>query len=64
MTTFAAMRHNPQLRHHYDRLRGVGKQHKVALVATMRKLLLILNAMVRTKTQWRSSCPSLGAANC
>ena len=54
MTTFAAMRHNPYLRAYYDHLRARGKLHKVALVATMRKLLLILNAMVKTNTSWRT----------
>ncbi len=48
------MRHNPYLRAYYDHLRARGKLHKVALVATMRKLLLILNAMVKTNTSWRT----------
>jgi len=57
MATFAAMRHNPYLRGYYDHLRKQGKVHKVALVATMRKLLLILNAIVKTNTPWRTlSC--------
>jgi transposase len=58
MTTFAAMRHNPYLRAYYDHLRARGKLHKVALVATMRKLLLILNAMVKTQTPWSTACQS------
>ncbi len=33
-------------------MRAAGKPHKVALVACMRKLLIILNAMVRTNTLW------------
>ena len=57
MATMGAMLHNPQLRAHYDRLRARGKLHKVALVATMRKLLLILNAIIKTDTPWRESCP-------
>jgi transposase len=52
MATMGAMLHNPQLRAYYDRLRARGKQHKVALVATMRKLLLILNAIIKTDTPW------------
>ncbi len=32
--------------------------YKVALVAAMHKLLLILNAMLKTKTVWRPSCPA------
>lgn len=56
MATMGAMLHNPQLRAHYDRLRARGKLHKVALVATMRKLLLILNAIIKTDTPWSESC--------
>jgi transposase len=56
MATMGAMLHNPYLRAYYDRLRARGKQHKVALVATMRKLLLILNAIIKTDTSWSESC--------
>ena len=56
MATMGAMLHNPHLRAYYDRLRARGKQHKVALVATMRKLLLILNAIIKTDTPWSESC--------
>jgi transposase len=56
MATMGAMLHNPHLRAYYDRLRAKGKLHKVALVATMRKLLLILNAVVKTNTPWSESC--------
>jgi hypothetical protein len=35
-----------------------GKPAKGALVAAMRRLLLILNAMLKTKTPWRSPCPA------
>jgi transposase len=54
MTTFAALRHNPYLRDYYDHLRKQGKLHNVALVATMRKLLLTLNAIAKTNTPWRT----------
>jgi transposase len=50
MATMGAMLHNPHLRAYYDGLRACGKAHKVALVATMRKLLLILNAIIKTDT--------------
>lgn len=53
MAAFAGIRWNPVLRAHYQRLRSAGKAHKVALVACMRKLLLILNAVVRTGQPWR-----------
>jgi transposase len=51
-----AMLHNPHLRAYYDHLRAGGKQHKVALVATMRKLLLTLNAIIETDTPWSEPC--------
>lgn len=47
MATIVAVRHNPPLRAFYQRLVAAGKRKKVALVASMRKLLTILNAMVR-----------------
>jgi transposase len=47
-----AVRHNPIAKPFYERLRARGKPHKVALVATMRKLLTILNAMLKTNTDW------------
>jgi transposase len=56
MATMGAMLHNLHLRACYDRLRVRGKLHKVALVATMRKLLLILNAIIKTDTRWSESC--------
>jgi transposase len=49
----AATRHNPVLKAFYKRLRAAGKLPKVALVACMRKLLTILNAMLATGTPWR-----------
>lgn len=44
--------HNPVARPFYERLRASGKPHKVAIVATMRKTLTILNAIVKTETDW------------
>lgn len=52
-----AILHNPVAKPFYERLRGRGKPHKVALVATMRKLLTILNVMLKTKTDWRAKAP-------
>ena len=52
MATVAAVRWNPVLRGFYQRLLGAGKPVKVALVACMRKLLVILNAMVKRGTTW------------
>jgi transposase len=52
MSALAATRFNPTIRAFHARLVAAGKLPKVALVACMRKLLTILNAMVRTKTPW------------
>lgn len=55
MATLAAIRFNPVIRRFYDRLVSFGKPKKVAIVACMRKLLTILNAMVRSQTTWDES---------
>ena len=52
MATVTALTHNPVLRNHYQRLLAAGKPKKVAIVACMRKMLTILNAMVRDGTTW------------
>jgi transposase len=52
MAATTAIRCNPVIRAFYERLRSRGKPHKVALVACMRKMLTILNAMVRQSTPW------------
>jgi transposase len=54
MSAMVASRHNPLIREFYERLVEAGKPKKVALVACMRKLLTILNAMMRDRTPWRS----------
>lgn len=53
MATLAATRFNPVIKTMYDRLLAAGKQKKVAIVACMRKLLTILNAILRTQTAWQ-----------
>ena len=55
MATLTATRHNPAIKTFYDRLLAAGKLPKVALIACMRKLLTILNAMVKTKQPWNKS---------
>lgn len=55
MATLTATRHNPAIKAFYQRLTAAGKLPKVALVACMRKLLTVLNAMVRTSTPWDKS---------
>jgi transposase len=53
MATLVAVRHNAVLHAHYERLLAAGKAKKVALVACMRKLLTLLNAMAKHQTPWQ-----------
>jgi transposase len=53
MATLAATRFNPVIQSVYQRLLAAGKPKKVALVACMRKLLVILNAMLKHHAPWR-----------
>jgi len=55
MATLAATRFNPQVKNWYRRLLCAGKPKKVALVACMRKLLVVLNAMIRSKARWHEA---------
>jgi transposase len=55
MGTLVATRFNPVIARFYQRLTAAGKPKKVALVACMRKLLTILNAMVRSGKPWDAS---------
>ncbi|MGH7458442.1 MAG: IS110 family transposase, partial [Longimicrobiaceae bacterium] len=52
MGALVAKQHNPVIRSFYERLLARGKPKKVALVACMRKLLVILNSMLRHNTPW------------
>jgi len=52
MPTICAIRFNPIISRFYERLRTAGKPPKVAITACMRKLLIILNAIVRKNTPW------------
>lgn len=56
MATLVATRHNPVIAACYQRLLAAGKRKKVALVACMRKLLTILNAMVKHQRKWQEGC--------
>ncbi|HEY6073309.1 MAG TPA: IS110 family transposase [Anaerolineales bacterium] len=58
MASVVASRCNPTIRTFYQRLLSAGKQKKVALVACMRKLLTILNAMIRDMTPWKAPLPA------
>jgi transposase len=52
MAALCGIRHNPVIKAFYERLIHAGKLPKVALTACMHKILIILNAMVRTNTPW------------
>ena len=54
MPTISAIRFNPLIREFYQRLRASGKPPKVAITACMRKLLILLNAIVRDNKPWVS----------
>lgn len=62
MAALAATRYNPVLRAFYRRLIAAGKPAKVALVATMRKLLTILNTMMKHQTRWNPEAASTPAS--
>lgn len=59
MAVLVAMRWNPVIRTFYQRLLAAGKKKKVALTACMRKLLTILNAMLKNKTAWQQKPATL-----
>jgi transposase len=53
MPTLVAIRHNPVLKKYYQRLvNEEGKTKMVAIIAAMRKLLCIMNAMLKNNQQW------------
>lgn len=62
MAALVAARHNPVLRAFYRRLRDLGKPPKVALVAVMRKLLTIVNAMIKHQCRWNPKAASTPAS--
>jgi len=55
MAAVTAARHNPSLAHFYQRLRAAGKPPKLAIIAVARKLLTILNAIIRENRPWQSA---------
>jgi transposase len=57
MAAFSATKFNPSLRRFAERLRAAGKPFKVVLVAAMRKLLTILNAMLKENRPWDANKP-------
>lgn len=57
MAALSASRHNPIIKAFYERLRAAGKPAKVALVACMRKILAIVNAVIKSNTLWSATYP-------
>lgn len=55
MATLVAIRYNPQIKPFYERLVAAGKKKKVAMVACMHKLIIIMNAMLKNKQPWKFS---------
>ena len=53
MSMLSAIQHNPKFRSMYQRMIAAGKHKKVALTACMRKMLTVLNAMVRDRKEWK-----------
>jgi len=60
MGALTATRYNPIIRDFYQRLLAAGKPKKVALVACMRKLLTMLNAMIKHHSPWRDLTVNVG----
>lgn len=63
MASLVATKHNPVIKAFYARLIAAGKPKKVAIVACMRKLLTILNAMLRDQASWDAARHSLGTVS-
>jgi transposase len=61
MAALTASRHNPVLKEFYQRLRSNQKSFKVAITACMRKLLTIINVLMRDSTTWKSPQVSVAA---
>lgn len=55
MATLSAARHNPVIKAHYLQLVARGRPKKVALIACMRRLLGILNAIIKTQQSWKTA---------
>ena len=64
MGALVASRHNPAIRDFYQRLLAAGKPKKVALVASMRKLLVILNSMLKHGSSWCDMTQPVAAHSC
>jgi transposase len=57
MATHAAMKHNPAIAAFAQRMKAAGKLPKVIIVACLRKLLTVMNIVLKTSQAWRDSSP-------
>lgn len=57
MAALSATRHNPPMKQFYQRLVQAGKNKKLAIVAVMRKLVVLANTLVRADRTWQDVCP-------
>lgn len=62
MPALVAIRHNPDLKARFERLRAAGKPHKVALTAVMRSLLVLANALIAQDRLWAERAPRQATA--
>jgi transposase len=60
MATLSALRYNPAIKEFYERLIAKGKLRKVAIVACMHKMLIVLNAIVKSNKPWDASFAQRG----
>ena len=63
MAATTAIRFNPEMQAFFERLRASGKQHKVAMVAVMRKLITLANALLRADREWQPAPPAREAVS-
>ena len=54
MSTIVAIRHNPAVKAFYVHLKAQGKESKVAIVACMRKLITLLNYLLKSNQTWEN----------
>jgi len=64
MAAMTASRWNPELRDFHDRLIKAGKPHKVAIVAVMRKLTVMPDALLRDHRTWTPEPPTRHSVRC
>lgn len=57
MAALSATQHNPNLKAYFDRLIAAGKAHKVAMVAVMRKLVILANTLIADDRTWQTNAP-------